>query len=267
MPGKTLRGNILPLALVMTVAILLGGVTLGLIIVQGLQRAARTDDSTISYYVADAGIEKQLFEVRKNNANIEDLGTMGGTFSNGGEWESADASRFVTTDEKVFSELNNGDFQFVDLFDPDAPKAAAGITRVNWTWDGDGSAFCQVEMGYAEWTSGMSILPTEYKLVFGNSESATQALSSSNAYRLRFTARNCDVTNLRIQVYDDSGSGVPVSFPGDITIASEGIFRATKQAIAVTMPRLDILSGIFRYVIFTECTLLKDSSGSSSVCP
>ncbi len=259
-----LRGNILPLALVMTTAILLSGVTLGVAVLDSLRRSVETDNSIISYYAADAGIERQLYEVRKNNATITSLGSMAGTFSNASSWTSADSSRFLTTMVKTFPTMNSGDFQFVDLYDPDQLSAAAGVGKVTWTWSGS----CQVEMGYAEWDTGSgSVIPNAFTIALGTGGSATQNLNTARAYRLRFRAKGCTVTNLQVRAYATSGSGTPIAFPGDITIASEGAYARTKQAIAVTMPRLDVLSGVFSYVIFSECTLFKNPDGSAPVCP
>ena len=260
-------GNILPFSLVMTAAILLGGMTLSLVVISGLKRTAQLDRSMVAYYAADAGIEKQLYEVRKNDIDIADLVSMNDTFANGSEWESTDGTRFLNTNVKTFAELNEEDFQFVDLFDPDSANAAAGVGKVVWTWSDDGSPGCQVELGYAEWdTTGPSIIPQEFKIVFGTGGSAFQNLNPDRAYRLRFRPRKCDVTNLQVTAYPTSGSVTPMLFPGDITIASQGTYRSTSQSIAVTMPRLDILSGVFNYVIFSECTLFKNPDGSTPPC-
>lgn len=265
---KKLRGNILPLALVMTLTILLSGVTLGVTIVNNLERSANTDDSVVAYYASDSGVERQLYAVRKENASIADTVAMSGTFANGSSWVSTDASRFVSTNVKTFASLDEETFQFVDLFDPDTPDLAGGVGKVIWTWDDGGTPFCEVEMGYSEWdTTNPTIIPSTFTVVFGQNGSGTYNLDPSSAYRLRFRPNNCDVTNLQIRVYDAPSSVTPMTFPGDITIAAEGVFKKTKQAIAVTMPRLDILSGVFTYVIFSECTLYKDALGSSPACP
>jgi hypothetical protein len=263
-----LRANILPLALVVTATILIGGLALGTIVLDALRRSAETDDSMVAYYAADAGIERQLYAVRKELADVGDLGTMGESFTNGSEWVASDPSRFITTDAKVFSEINEGDFQFVDLFDPDEVGAAGGVGKVDWTWTGPGGG-CEVELGYSDWdVTSPSIIPEEFKIVQSIGGTGVLILDPSRAYRLRFRPRHCDITNLVIRVYPTGSSGTPVAFPGDITIASDGAFERTTQAIAVTMPRLDILSGVFSYVIFSECTLFKDPENPSPPwCP
>lgn len=265
---KFLRANILPLALVMTAAILLGGVTLGIILIGTLRRSAETDDSMVAYYAADAGIERQLYEVRKKNTLIGDLASLNGSFSNGSTWESASSSRFAVSDEKLFPEILEGDFQFVDLFDPDNAGAAAGIGKVEWSWTDPGTPGCEVELGIAEWdVTSPSIIPGVFQLIFrtgGGPESYN--LDINKAYRLRFRPRKCDITNLNVQVFSSPSDISADPFPGDITIASDGMYERSTQSIAVTMPRLDVLSGIFSYVIFTECTLFKDPESGIPPC-
>jgi hypothetical protein len=266
LPMKFLRANILPLALVITATILVAGLSLGIVVLEGLNRTAETDASMVAYYAADAGIERQLYEVRKRNARIADLSSMGASYVNGSEWEAA-TSGFITTQSKVFHVLNEGDFQFVDLFDPDNISAAGGISRVDWSWSGSGPG-CEVELGYSEWDFGSGeVIPENFTVVRGISSPSSASLNPLKAYRLRFRPRKCNVMNLEVKVFANPLDSVPVPFPGDITLGSEGTFEKSTQAISVTMPRQDVLSGVFSYVIFSECTLFKDPTGVAPVCP
>lgn len=263
MKQKYLRGSILPLAIVMTVSILLSGITVGMIVLEGYRRSATTDNSMVAYYAADAGIERELYEIRKNNNTIVGIQSLSANFSNGSSWNTANATRFVNATVKTFPVVNNGDFQFIDLFDPDAAGAAANIAKVTWTWNESG---CSVELAYTPWLGGGAIIPDTYTVVIGTLGSGTQNLDTARAYRLRFRPKNCSVTNLRVQVYNNV-AGPPVVFPGDITLASQGTYKNSQQAIAVTMPRLDILNNVFSYVIFSECTLFKNPGSADPACP
>ncbi|MFA5129409.1 MAG: hypothetical protein WC477_00645 [Patescibacteria group bacterium] len=266
--ARTLRGNILPLAIVMTVSILLGAVTLGMIVLEGLRRSSATDDSMVAYYSADGGIERQLYEVRKNNSTVTALQALTQTYSNNASWNAANGSLFVNQTIKTFASIKNGDFQFIDLYNPDQLFQAAGVGKVTWTWNDGGVSGCQVELAYTPWdTSQPNIIPDQYSIVLGAFGSATQNLDPGHAYRLRFRPKKCDITNLQVQVYPTSGSVTPMAFSGDITVAAEGAYKKSKQAIAVTMPRLDILNNVFSYVIFSECTLFKDPTQADPICP
>ncbi len=262
-----MRGDILPLALVVMATIVLGAFTLGFLILQGLLRTRDLDASTVAYYAADSGVERQLYAVRKLSANVSALAAMSANYANGSSW-SASGSGFKTTNAKTFSKISAGDFQFVDLFNPDQLNMASGVAQVRWTYTA--AVGCILEVAYAQWdVSKASILPSQFMVQEDNIGIPTHFLDidPQHAYRIRFRPKGCQVTNLSVSAYTIPGDIATVPFPGDITVASQGVYGKTTQSISVTMPRLEILSGIFSYVLFSECTLYKDSSGGSPVCP
>jgi hypothetical protein len=111
------------------------------------------------------------------------------------------------------------------------------------------------------------MLPSQFQIHGNNGGSGFQNIDGNLAYRFRFRPKSCTVTNLSVGAYLYPGDLNSIPFPGDITVASQGSYGKTTQSISVTMPRLEILSGIFSYVVFSECTLYKDSSGGSPACP
>jgi hypothetical protein len=127
-----------------------------------------------------------------------------------------------------------------------------------------------VEVGYAEWNLSGSIVPDQYTitrkdnlLVVGpGDQNLTLNINPNRAYRLRLSSLRCTAANVQVQT---TLAGAPQGFPGDITLAAEGTYQGATQKIAVTMPKLDVLSGLFSYVVFSECTLLKGSG--SQICP
>lgn len=260
---KLLRANILPLALVIMTTILLGGIGLGIVVLNSLRRTADVDASMSAYYAADAGVERQIFELRKRNTVVSALSDLGDTFdANGAVWQ-ANTAAFLQTDEKLYPAVNQGDFEVVDLINPDNIGAAAGINQVQWSWSGPPG--CEVELGIGEIDiAGGTFLPASFQLVRGLSSPWTQALNPLQAYRLRFQPRRCSVTNLQVRVYS-GGSQVP--FPGDISVGAQGSFKQTTQNISATIPRQDILSGVFQFVIFSECSLIKDPLAGAPACP
>lgn len=264
-----LRGNILPLAIVITSTILLSGLALGIIVLDSLRRTQDIDFSMVAYYAADAGVEKQLYELRKNNALVADLDALSMDYGNGSSW-TALPSGFLATTAKIFPRVNRGDFQFVDLFDPDNLGAAGGVGRVDWSWTPD-PASCSggpnaVELGYSQWLTGGTVLPGEFKIDHGITSPDTVVLDPTKAYRLRFRPTDCNVLNLRVEV-SPTPAYAPMQFPGDITLGAEGKYQRATQNISVQVPRQDILSGVFSYVIFSECTLIKDPLSGAPACP
>lgn len=264
------RGNILPLAIVMTTAILLAGVGLGIVVLDSIRRTAEVDASMVAYYGGDAGIERQLYELRKRSATVTSLQTLSGSFANGAGWTAA-SSTYLQTLSKTFGLIPAGDVQFVDLFDPDNVGAAAGVVRLDWRWSAGtgcpGGVPPEVELGYAGWlSSATSVLPQNFTIVRGTTPGGmVTMLNPSQGYRLRFRPKACPAASLIAEV-SPNGSYSPMPFPGDITIGAEGKYKKATQAITVQVPRQDILSGLFTFALFSECQLIKDPN-NPAVCP
>lgn len=254
-------GNILPLALLMTFTMLLAGIGIGTVVLEGSQRAKDTDDSVSAYYMADSGIERQLFELRKHAATLADIAAVSSTYPNGESWVST--AGVEQSPQKIIPSVTETDFSVVDLFDPDALSAASGIDEVRIRWSGD----AQMEAGYAQWTSGSTVVwPTEDSFVVQigfSPELVLAGLDPSRAYRIRLRALQGTAQNVTVQVYR---GGVAQPFPGDVALGSEGTYGRATQHIIVTMPKSDVLSGLYSYVVFSECQLLKGVSGAP-MCP
>lgn len=254
-------GNILPLTLLITFTMLLAGIGIGTVVLEGSQRAKDTDESVSAYYMADSGVERQLYEIRKKNQALAYISTVSSTYPNAGTWVSTAGLEQST--QKNIPSVSETNFSVVDLFEPDNLSAAAGIDEIRITWSGS----AQLEIGYAQWTSGATVIwPSDdsfvFQLGFGSSMSVS-GLDPNRAYRIRLRAVNGIAENVVVQVYR---SGALQPFPGDITLGAEGTFGRATQKITVTMPKLDVLSGLYSYVVFSECQLLK-GVGGSPVCP
>jgi hypothetical protein len=265
---KPLRGNILPLALVIVTTILLAGIGLSVIILDSIRRSADQDASMLAYYAADGGVEQQLYAVRKQAYAVTSTQALSGTFSNNASWQPA-SSTYLQANLKIFSTTPSTSLQILDIYNPDNASAAGGVGRVDWSWtagsDCPGGVAPEVELGYAEWLAGGSVIPNTFTIVRGITNTGMSTiLNSSKGYRLRFRPKSCTANNLTIQTYD--GSGTLTNVPGDITVGAVGYYGKASQAITVTMPRQDVLSGIFSYALFSECQLVKDPNNIVA-CP
>jgi hypothetical protein len=151
----------------------------------------------------------------------------------------------------------------IDLFDPINLGSAGGVDQLQIDWSGA----TQLEIGYAQWTSGSIVTwPSEDSYVFqtGFGPSYTVAgLDATKAYRFRIKAMNGDATNVVVTAFN---GGSPVTFPGDVTLSAEGTYGKATQKTAVTLPKLDVLSDIYGFVLFSECQILKGVEGVP-VCP
>jgi hypothetical protein len=255
-------------------SILLAGIGLGIVILDNLRRAADTDASMVAYYAADGGLERQLYELRKIATSVSSTQALSGTYSNNSAWRAA-SSTYLQITSKVFSTISQGDVQFVDLYDPDNTNASPNVGSIRWNWSAGTNCAAQnggnppeVEMAYARWLSGGSVLPQDYTIVRGTTPGGVVTnLTNTYGYRLRFRPKQCNASSLTVQAYTASGgAGSPMIFPGDVTVGSIGTFQKSTQAITVTMPRLDVLSGVFNFAVFSECQLVKDPNNPAA-CP
>lgn len=269
-------GNILPFALIMTLTILMAGIGIGTVVLEGVQRAKNTDESVGAYYMADSGVERQLFEIRKNSQTLSYVNGLDEatppTYPGGLSWKSTGGLEAPVS--KTIPSVATTSFAVLDLFNPDDLAAKPGIGRAVITW-ADGpcvpAAPSTIEASYAYWdlSGPLPEWPSDNQYVVLPKSAAhtldITPLDVNKAYRLRLRFFGCSAANVSVATY--AGDGVTVkSFPGDITLSAEGTFGRATQKIAVTMPKQDVLSGLFGYVIFSECTLYK-GEGAAPACP
>ncbi len=284
------KGNILPLAIMMTMITLMAGISLGVVVVDVGRRSVESDHAVFSYYMADAGIEKQLYDVRKKNVPLSIFASTTQAYPNGGSWFSTTGLDNISS--KKFPLIKLNEFSTIDLFDPDNAATPSQVCKLDVTWS-DGPLGCPVgthsllEASYGYWTvTPIPQWPSDNQFVVltksvqGNLSQVPlpvpfQPLSISGllpdrAYRIRLRAFNCDAQNVQIQAYGrDPISGLcnvtNFAFPGDLTLSVQGNYGGASQKIVVTMPKQDVLSGVFSYVVFSECTIVK---GAGTVtCP
>jgi hypothetical protein len=270
-------GSVLPLALIMTAMILMAGIAIGSVVLQGSRLAVKTDESVGAYYMADSGVERQLFEIRKNSQTLDYVKTLNQTtaptYPGGMKWAST-AALEANLYSKTFPIVATSSFAQLDLFDPDHMNTPPGIGDVVIHWSADpscGAMTPKLEASYAYWdlTGGTPVWPTDnqFKVYPRNGTGSLEIsdLNTNQAYRLRLTFYDCAAQNVTVSTFASSG-GAAVAIPGDITLSAEGTFGSTTQNIAVTMPKQDVLSGLFGYVLFSECTLYK-GTGTAPACP
>lgn len=271
MLDSKLPGNITALAMIMIAMVLLVGIAVGVVVLEGSRRAVETDKAVGAYYMANSGIEMQLYDVRKNEMRLSAVATSTSLYPGGSSWRST--SGYETSTVKTIDQLSEEELSFVDLFDPDKINMPSGVARVNLVWEGE-AATCQsdLEIGYTVWDVGASIAwpvdAADYTIEIAPYSSHggfnIGPLDTTKAYRMRLRPFKCGAKDIRITMLD--GGGVVMAYPGEIALGSEGTYKQTTQRLRVTMPRQDILSGIFSYIVFSQEQLCK-RVGGAGVCP
>lgn len=259
--SASLQGNIVALALILTSAILIAAIGVGIVVMQGSVQSRTMDKAVAAYYMANSGIELQLFGIRKDNRTLTEMAAASNIYPGGTSWESTTA--LEQTGVKTISYLPEEELAFLDLFDPDdlSSSVNAAKIRISWTNGTDCvSETPQFEAAYAEWefSGGGVTWPAaeNYTLTpFQTSPMEITGLDPNKAYRLRLRPFNCSVQDVQITLYDSLDA--QIDYPGDIVLGSEGTYEGTAQKLTVSMPRQNVLSGIFSYIIFSQEQLCK----------
>ncbi len=267
---NVLHGNIVALALILTSAILITAVGVGIVVMQGSQQSRTMDKAVAAYYMANSGIELQLFGIRKDNRTLLDMAAASSTYPGGTSWQST--TGLEETGVKQISYLPEEELAFIDLFDPDDISSVSNASKVTISWlpGADcGAKIPQIEAAYAEWefTGGGVTWPTASNYTiwpFAASPMDITPLDINKSYRLRLRPFNCSVRDVQITMYDLANT--QLDYPGDIVLGSEGTYEGTTQKLSVSMPRQDILSGIFSYIVFSQNQLCK-KVGLAGACP
>lgn len=266
-------GNIVALALTLVSLLLMLGAAIGVMVMEGSKRAQEMDRAIGAYYMANAGIEQQLYGIRKENKTLAQVASASSTYPGATKWIST--TGFDTPATKTFTTLGQEQLAFVDLFDPDNISSTANADRVTISWQpgadcaAKGYAFPDMEVGTAEWqiSGGTITWPTataNYTIwPFSVSPMTVSPLDPAKAYRLRLRPFKCGASNVQVTFWNGAAQ---INYPGDIVLGSQGTYGRTTQKLTVTMPRQDILSGLFSYTVFSQEALCK-KVGSAGTCP
>lgn len=282
-PNKQ-RGAILLLSLLVMSGVLIVGASLGTISLLSLRQARIIDDAILAFAAAESGAEQTLYQIRRigeSTANLgadasdedgENIGLTGQAMTNGSNWKRS----LSNSEPTLFTSIPRDKTYEVLLWDPESPASPAGVESMTFGWDDDCGG-----------TSGIEVLATGWDPVavggfnptvgfHGDSPSLTflhldphvidNNFTATQAYRVRIRAKNCDIFNMAISAYSaDNASGSLVQIPSRVSLVSNGNFGNAKQGMELRLPRLQPLTGVFDYVIFSQCSILKGVTGPA--CP
>ncbi|HSD12130.1 MAG TPA: hypothetical protein VLC10_01100 [Patescibacteria group bacterium] len=251
------------MALVVMSGVVIASMGLGSLILSSLQQTRAIDSAAVAYYAAESGVEEAIYAARRPGAALPSTVSSPVTLTNNATWK-----RTVSGRESVIYAGTVPQDGIIDiaLYDPDAATTSQNIGRVQVDWT-DSCGGCSVlQASLVGWLSGGPIVwdpnasTTLYTWNAGGASIPTA--DPSRLYRLRIGAKKSAIQNVQIRAYD--GSGAPTTLPGRIRIDAEGSFGNVKQKLTASLPRKVPLAGIFDFVVFSECSLVK---GGGISCP
>ncbi len=157
----------------------------------------------------------------------------------------------------------------VDLYDPDG-GTAAGVesVKIEWAPDCVAPATSNVEVAYIGWDVAMGWSASSeqrFQYSYLASPVINNGFASNKSYRLRIKSLYCNANNVTVTAWGGDNAGAPQKeIPARIVLSSVGEYGALEQAIRMNMPRKSPMSGLYDYVLFSECSLVK---GEASTCP
>lgn len=256
------RGTVLLMALIVMTGVVISSVGMGSLILSSLQQTRVIDNAGVAYYAAESGVEEALFLARRSTALPAAVGTPQ-TLPNNATW-----TRSVTGREAVIyaGTVPQDSLLEIALYDPDAPTTSQNIGSVVVDWDDACSGCTVLQASLVGWLSGGPIVwdPNASTTLYTWDADGVVIPTADPArlYRLRLGAKNADMQNVQVRALD--GGGSPTTLPGRIRVDAVGSFGNVRQKLTVTLPRKVPLAGIFDFVVFSECSLVK---GGPISCP
>lgn len=255
-------GVVLLLALLIMSSVIVAASGMGALILNSLQQTRILDNSVVAYYAAESAIEEGLFRLRRDG-DLPNAVSTPQALSNGAEW-----TREIRSSERViYMTIPKDSFAEIALYDPDAPIAATDIAKVKVWWNDDCGGCSVLHTTLVGWLpqaiSGFESTTYRYTWNDGN-PTATIPVGGlpQQLFRLRLRADGGTMEDVVIRAVGRDGD--PVDLPGRVKIDARGHFVNTQQRITVTMPRQVPLSGVYDFVVFSECSLVK---GGPISCP
>jgi len=261
------RGSILLLSLLIMGAVAATMFTLSAVTLSSLAQSRVIDGGIVAAYAAESGVEEAVYQARK----VDILPTCVGascpvpaqTFaSNQAGW-----TRTIETAEPVLyvRRLLEGATYEISLYDPNDETRQVNIDQITVSWSGGSCS--RLEVTQVEWTPGSALVldPSAIKVSTYpcGSGSAMISVNPTRAYRMRFKPVQGDMREMQIQAWY-AGATHPPDVPGRVKIVSTGTYGSIRRAVTASIPQKTPLAGIFDYVVFSECSLIK---GGTANCP
>ncbi len=250
---KNREGALLLMSLLVMAGLVSAGSSFAIITMQNLRQSSLIDNGIQAYYAAETGVEDALYEIRKNETAIASMDGSG-SLSNGGTW-----SRSITTTVSSVSEsIDENNYIYLDLYDPDDSLTSQNIKQLVVTWEGSGS---WIEVQIVPWRStawddsNLGTPTTQLYSVAQSPKTITLGADSNVLYRVRIKALYADISSITVTALNESA--IATDIPANITLYSTGVFSRTNQVVRATLPHRSPLAGAVNYVLFSEEDLIK----------
>ncbi len=274
------QGAVLLLALLIMSGLVIGGFTLGSVVVSELRQSRQLDNAIVAYYAAESGAEKLLFDWRDtsscgalcpsnavlfNSPSCTEVSTIGWT---------CDMSVAQGVSQLSFA-LPQMQVEQIPLYLPDDPSKRSGAESMKIFWQDADELNGQepwLEVSILGWPAAASvnynsakeIVKRVYKCSPDNVDQpycdiiTINELNAAYGYIVRIRSLHDDVENVRVRFYQNDNGVNDLNLRDFIKVADfTGIWRGIKQGMRVQFPVVNPSSAMFDFVLFSEASLLK----------
>lgn len=261
-------GTALLLAMLIMAAIITVSTATSRLVINEVIQSSQLDKAIVAFYGAESGIERGLFQARKENFNAAALNQISASLDNNAFY------RLIAkdTEDVLYTALPADDSYQVDIFNPNSLDSLTNpIKAIRISWEGAGS---WLDINWAAWTtSGVLASPQSVSVSQASSPYIVQLNDSGvYLYRLRIIARTAAAGNIAITAYSNINpvancqpiTSCQVAIPARVSLKSlgeypQGSSKASRQAISITMPQKSPLSGLYDYVLYSEGEIKKEN--------
>ncbi len=253
---KIKQGSVLLYAVLVIALILSGTLLFGEQIRNSLRSFANYVEKQQALALAESGLERAFFEIRKNDEIPENENCFG---ISGCSWIFSDDDL-----PELFLNLNQNQTVQLELFSSDG-LLSLGTESLRFSWEGDAwleLSFYRFESGNFspwEWQEGdnWDSLAVYKMLLFGGEEVVNYP-QANESYLLRIKALKGDVQNLKVENFNaDNAQGDRLSFPNILKIQVRAKVKNSSAQLTAVMKRFRSAHGLFDFVIFSKDSLVK----------
>lgn len=262
-------GTVLLLAMLVLSSMIIAAAGLGTLILDSLQQTRAVDSAVLAYSAAESGIEQGIYLARCRNS--WDPRCTGELPSDESDQALANSSAWSRTsadwEPMLYMELPQDGLVEIALFDPKHPLDDTSIDQVEITWRQPETGETPIlRATMVSWPTGggaawavQGNTPTVLSTVVDYTRTSSPAdfplAHPGQPSRLRLRVEQAPLRGVQVRLFSSTGQQLPI--PARVRIEANGDFLGVRQKLTARMPRLMPLSGVFDFVMFSQCSLVK----------
>lgn len=278
------RGSVLLLSLMIMAVTLAVSINLVVLINTGIGTSTVSKNALAVFYRAESGLERAMYRVRQLKVLPNDLGMETGTDCNCGGLctltaiEGCAVSAVYQQGLAQAITLKQDQSLEIDLIATAGSNPPAGVGRLQIFWadvlpSPPAGAIVVTATLVAGTADGWGVQEGQVTQEVDTTPGAYNSgvglnLSASNSYIVNIRAVKSDVKITGVRAMVSSSSGVEINLFDHLELTASAGNYISRQQLTLAMPGRVHASGLFGYVLYSECSLDKFPAGSSAnSCP